>query len=162
MAKDSKKTKSMSKWLIVIAILVVLAIIYFVLFTLQGPITYPNPGPTTCFPNKGFSCSNLTYYPATKNITVTLSQDTGSNWSSTEIIFVPENTQYSNIAWNSTSAVQIYDALSNRNVINIRLPINDNIPSGSSLVGALWARYTIPSNHTLQYTNLALVELHAS
>ena len=68
----------------------------FIVFALFS--TWLIPGPdnilgTSCITPSGYLCQNPVYDHFTGNIIVTLGQITGTNWTTSNFVFVPQGTQ---------------------------------------------------------------------
>lgn len=165
MVENSKKTRLILKGAIAIIIIMALYLLLIFYMSTIGPSAL-NPAPTNCFPNAGFSCTNLTYNPSTENVTFIFNQHTINNWSNVEIIFVPSGTQFlnetPNISWNSTEAIQIKGALLQNNNVIISVPINETTLAKAHGAGSIWARYYITNNETVQYTEISLISIRTS
>ena len=158
-----KKHQKSSKLINAVIVTIVLILLLFILFS-NSQIGSTPSAPTSCFPSNSFSCYNITYSSTTQKATFTLSQNTGNDWSNAKIVFVPSGTQILNgtpdLNWNSTS-VSI-GALPNGSNIDVMVPINENISSGRSSLGEVWASYEINNNSQIHYSQIALITIHAS
>lgn len=113
--------------------------------------------------NKNFSWHYLAYNHSTGNLSLDLSQNTGTNWVSTQIIFVPEGTQSSNgvpvISWNNSA--QINGGMPSAEKFNVTIPISGPTQVGSYKYGQIWARYQIISSGAYYYVKIGSITLQA-
>ncbi|MDE1861011.1 MAG: hypothetical protein KGH72_04840 [Candidatus Micrarchaeota archaeon] len=169
-----------NRWLIIgglwaITIVVIIAVIIFLFTVGPGPGT---PYNTTCLAQSGYFCSNPVFRSTSGNLLVTVGQDSGSNWTSANVLFLPAGYSTSRIlapsyfiAANSGIAYKaITGGLMNGQTMQITVPVNDVVtdkpyyPVGSALGGTLWVEYTISGYNSSSdyFAQLATVSLKAS
>lgn len=159
-------------------VLVVLSVlILIVLLHSFGAFDNPNPGyggniGTVCAANSGYSCKNPTFNRSNGYSTVLVSQNTGTNWTSANFVFVPQGTTRNSmgiplISFTSYPANTSYSAVSllSGKIIQVSLPVNGIVTPvavGTAMVGDIWAQYTIASSASPQYVEIASLAIKAS
>jgi len=132
--------------------ILIIAVVLGALFVL-GVFNGSNISTSSCVAGPGFLCSNPTYNHLTANIVVTIGQETGVNWISANIVFVPQGTPNSQgipmIAFNSMPAntylATTSGGLQNGGEALLYLPVNSIIAPvavGTPQTGTIWAYYT--------------------
>ncbi|MDE1860496.1 MAG: hypothetical protein KGH72_02145 [Candidatus Micrarchaeota archaeon] len=135
-------------WAILIIAIVMVAL-YF-LGILGG-----NNVSTACLAQPGYICGNPAFSSVTGNLIVTVGQNTGVNWASANVIFVPNGELTYGIltpsyftAANTGIAFNAIGMFATGQEATIILPINGMVtskpyyPVGSSIAGVLWFEYT--------------------
>ncbi len=103
------------------------------------PVAIKSPSPLICNPSAGFSCTNGLYNYSTSMITVTLSQDSGFNWNTTQIFYVNQSEESSVEAMganNSLPHTTLQDGMLNAQSVNV------NLPTKTPSAGYIWVSYT--------------------
>jgi len=116
----------------------------------------------TCSPtNSTFGCRYPYYNYVTGNFTVALSQNSGYNWTSVTVMFVPAGTQYSHgvpiLSWAPPQAVNVTGGLlTNVTVAYVNIPISSGpIAVGTNITGSIWAKYQVTKASTSHYANIS-------
>lgn len=114
----------------------------------------------------GFTCQAPIYsYPHTSgNATLTLGQNTGTNWASASFTFVPQGTPFVNgspeVSWNNS--VTLNNGLYTGALTQIMLPVSGPVPIGTWASGTIWAKYQTNIGGTYYYTQIGAVEFKAT
>ncbi|MGD0728923.1 MAG: hypothetical protein ABR981_02505 [Candidatus Micrarchaeaceae archaeon] len=152
-------------------------IIFFVLFIVTIAILLFAPSPpetlgTGCVGQSGYLCQNPMYYGQTGGITVTVGQDTGSNWTGADFVFVPQGTPTGagglpSISFNTYPANTSYSTTGIRTgqPVSVSLPVNGVTPpvkAGTAVTGVVWAEYEIIGSSTPYYAQIATINIKAS
>ena len=171
MAKASKVKKSLS--VAIIAVVILIMALY--LFTTSQE--KPNIGECITTPHNStyspYICDSMSYSHITGNITLKFGQDTGTNWTTANMVFV-FGTLESNMtpdAFNQSSG-----AVENGNVIgqlpsgkmfkslkSVTLPVSSPISTllGTVAEGALWVAYSTSQNSTPHFVRVAVISTKA-
>lgn len=111
---------------------------------------------------------DIIYLHNTGVIYVTLGQNTGTNWTTANFVFVPQGTPNSAgipaISFTSYPAFHS-NGLSSGLTLAAYLAVNNTKPPiaiGTTAVGSIWVQYTIASSTTPQYTQIAIVNIKAT
>lgn len=130
--------------------------------------------PGTCTATAGYLCQNPTYLPDIGNIMVTLGQDTGTNWTGANFMFVPHGqASYQEIGIPVTMTFIGFTAglgnisdsaigLKSNQFTTVLLPVNafsfNRTNAGMPLTGTIWAQYeTTPFGGGVQYANMTSI-----
>jgi hypothetical protein len=168
-SKGSKKGRHKKTWIFFGVVILVLALALF-LFLSIGTFTTQLPPSPPCIGASGYYCQNAKYNQATGNIIVTLRQETGTNWTTANFVFVPQGTTTSNgipsISFTSSPANTLYGTIgkglpAGENIL-ISLPVTGAVESNTIAFGSIWVAYTINQTNTLQYRYVATVYIKAS
>ncbi len=125
------------------------------------PTTSPVIIEVTCAPtNSTFRCPYPYFNYTTGIFTVELSQDTGFNWTSVTVVFVPSNTAYSHgvphISWSPPGAVNVTGGLLSNATKYINIPITSGrVAVGTNITGSIWAKYQLNIGGTVSYANMS-------
>lgn len=129
-----------------------------------GPITEGNPLGTRCIPNTNYVCYGITYNNYTKNTTLTLGQDTGSNWTNVALVFVllgvnaDGNIEPTSV-WNSTNVTYIGQLISGKNMqVNLKMYGRN----GNYYIGYIWARYGAAAGGQNQFSQIATITVQVN
>ena len=115
----------------------------------------------TCSPtNTTFACLYPYYNYSTGVFTVAIKQDSGYNWTSVTVVFVPAWTKYSNgvpyISWTPPGAVNVTGGLLNDTTKYVNIPIDSGpVAVGTNITGTIWAKYQITMASTPHYANMS-------
>jgi hypothetical protein len=158
MAKQNSKNNTA----MVIAFVVIVAVIASILFFLYKPSQVPIAG-SSCVGQANFACGSSAYNYANGNLTATITQSSGSNWSIATIIFVPQGTAYSNgvpsVSW--TGGTTLNNGLKNGVSTTVMLPVSGPVQIGTKVDGTIWAQYQTNVGGTMYYAELAAVNATA-
>jgi hypothetical protein len=149
MAKQNSKNNTT----MVIAFVVIVAVIASILFFLYKPSQVPIAG-SSCVGQANFACGSSAYNYANGNLTATITQSSGSNWSIATIIFVPQGT-----AW--TGGTTLNNGLKNGVSTTVMLPVSGPVQIGTKVDGTIWAQYQTNVGGTMYYAELAAVNATA-
>jgi hypothetical protein len=181
MAKvDNKKTGTTNK-IIGVLIVVIIALVATVFFlagknsvssnykstivsTIQG-ISTPTTSiqyPSICAANNGYYCFNPYLNSSTGNLSVTIEQDTGTNWQYADIVFVSQGTPtyegIPDVLWTPPHAAHFSSFYSGYSYSNITLPVG--APGSTGIVeGTIWVQYQTTTTGPMQYVELASAQL---
>jgi|GEM_PF-1465691 heme/copper-type cytochrome/quinol oxidase subunit 4 len=141
-------------------LVVVLFIIWLLLKSSSGIAAVPQPA---CIAATGYQCQNTKINRTSGNLTVTVSQNTGKNWTMVYFLFENTNgecgTQPNNSLFQSSNAEYI-NSLSSEKWLTITIPaISPNSVEGSTLVGAIWVMYSIQNTTIPKYECIAEVHI---
>jgi len=146
----------------VAVILIALALIG-VYYSLSSSHQKSATGPSSCIAQSGFSCQSSSYSSSSGNLTVTVSQNSGSNWSVATVIFVAQGTPYANgvplVSWNSGESLN--GGLKTGSSDSVVLPASGAVSVGSPLSGTLWAQYQLNAGGTFYYAEIGAVNTTA-
>ena len=159
--------------------ILIIAVVMVALFSLG--ILGGSPLGTTCLPQSGFECTNPVFSHANGELSATLGQNSGTNWVTSNIVFVPQGVPTSNIDPNYFVGNSIsVGAVNNGQVISVTdLPIVTWSPCngcsatapvtlstapavGYTQAGTIWAMYTVPGSPTEYFAEVATVTLKAA
>jgi hypothetical protein len=169
--------------------ILIIAVVLAALFSL-GVFNATAALGTACIADTGYYCGGITYSHATGLIALTIGQNTGQNWATANIIFVPQGTPMlagasgiPNVFTVLTGAVTAGDvaAVESNWVSGEQITLNNPLagtatselspntgapvttnPVGYSVSGTIWAAYTTTVGGAVQYAHLASVTLKAS
>jgi hypothetical protein len=98
---------------------------------------------TTCIAGSGYYCGSLAYAHGTSQITASVGQSTGSDWSNVYVAFVPQGTSVSAAGTPILSAApSSVGTLDSGQQVSVQLPTGQPSPTvGSSIAGAIWTAY---------------------
>lgn len=148
----------------------IIMIIILVGFFIGLPSFCPNPllG-SACVAQAGYLCQSPSYNHITGNIAVTIGQNTGTRWTTANIVFVPQGTATTNggipaISFISYPANITYGStgLISGQTVNIVLPVGKQVYVGTPATGSIWVQYTTQGNQTASYTQIAAINIKAS
>jgi len=170
MAKDVKKPNSMWKWVIaVVILLVVIFLIGLPLLTTSGPVL------PECLAISGYMCSYQMLHLNT--LTFKVGQETGTNWTSVNIIWVPNGTDVPNASdlCNSSSSVAsnsitngitcgfgVSSLASGSPLATVSFNFSSDVNSGQTYGGTIWALYQVKSGGYWYKNQMATASLKAS
>lgn len=141
--------------IIIIACLLIFSVFRFRGIDMTGNGRMPS---NACVAGSGYLCSGPSYSHATGNITLTLTQDTGANWTSATILFVPQGTNLSNgvpvISWVNGNTIS--GGLKNGTTTLVTLPASGPVEIGTQINGSVWAQYTTNIGGTVSYSEMSL------
>jgi len=106
------------------------------------------------------------YQHTTGNVTLTLRQETGTNWASATIYFVPQGTQIINgtpsSITNGSSGNIIIDGLNNGQNVSVTLAISSptSTQAGKLVSGQIWSKYWTSSGGPY-YAQIAVITMKA-
>ncbi len=145
MASGKNNTKIVG---IVIVVVAVLLALYFLLASHGAP--------------SGAGLAAI--YSTTGNLTVTVSQNTGSGWAVASVLFVPSGTAYSNgvplVNWNES--VPLPNGFpSGKNVV-VTLRASGSVALGTPLSGTVWSEWQYNAGGTIYYTEVGTVNTAAT
>ncbi len=133
-------------WALLIISIVIVALVSIGVFN-------GNPLGTTCIAASGYTCQVISYSQTTGNVVVTIGQDSGSAWTSANIVFVNQTAQ-SSVVSSGLNAVQL-EPMQSGGVANtlstglvsgvtttVTLPATGTVRVGTGLNGYIWASYT--------------------
>ncbi len=150
------------KYAIVIVVVVIVAIVLSVAL-LSGQSHQSVGYASLCTGATPNTCSNAVYNHATGNLSVSITQNSGYNWTIVNILFVPSGTAMENgvpvISWNSSTALTspVNDAAPTTVVLKVSGPIS----IGASRSGSIWAQYKLTSNAQVLYVEIGNVIMYA-
>jgi hypothetical protein len=124
---------------VVIVLVVVLGIIAYGLFSL-GAFSSISSNHDACIPVSGFLCSNVAYL-ATGDITATIGQDAGTNWTGWGVAYAPVG---ANITSNGSPSVKYYamnGSLASGQTKTITLPVGTGVAAGAVRSVDIWVCY---------------------
>jgi hypothetical protein len=158
--------------IIVVPIIAIFLIIVGLLITLNRPgFSVPGLGPSSCIAISGYYCQNAIYSHMIAKIFVTIGENTGTNWTSANFIFVPQGNFFNNeMPWLSFNSYPVNDSyskigLNSGQQVTISLPIKGvsvSVPIGTSVQGSIWVQYAIAQNSMTQYAEMATISIKAS
>ncbi len=185
MGEQREKFYTVSARLVFSSIIVILLVILIIglsvvinkgpilpLLGVIGPATttvaYITPTATTtppiiisvgCILGLNYKCQNPSFNATTGILTVALSQDTGYNWTSVTVRFVPAGTNYSNgvpeLSWSPPQAVNVTGGLKSNVTKYINIPItNGPVSVGTNITGSIWAKYQLQVGEHVSYANM--------
>ncbi len=104
------------------------------------------------------------YSHATGNLTLSVTQSTGSDWAVAYVLFVPAGTAYLDgvplVDWNSSVSVQ--GGLASGRPTSVTLPVSGPVAFGTRISGSAWSKYQINAGGTFYYAQLAVVNASAA
>ena len=129
-----------------------LLIISVVIVALVSIGIFNNPLGSTCIASEGYTCQINQYSATTGNIVVTIGQDSGSTWTSANIVFV-NNSAQSAVTASGLSSAQLTpmpsgdantlaNGLPSSVTTTVTLPASGTVRVGSSISGYIWASYS--------------------
>ncbi len=129
-----------------------LLIISVVIVALVSIGIFNNPLGTTCIAAEGYTCQIGQYSATTGNIQVTIGQDSGSTWTSANIVFVNNSAQSSVVASGLSSlqltpmpngdANTLPSGLASSVTTTVTLPATGTVRVGTGINGYIWASYS--------------------
>lgn len=128
-------------WALLIISIVVVALVSIGVFN-------GNPLGTTCIASPGFTCQVSSYSQLTGNLVVTIGQDSGTAWSSANVVFVNAS-QEGTVQSSGLSTGQLTPGTSNTLpsglasgvTTTLTLPATPPTRVGSGLSGYIWVSY---------------------
>lgn len=167
--KESKKNK---RSLISIGLGVLVITVALVLYFLGyfGSNAGARPA-TACITPPGFLCQSPVYSNSTGNIVVTLGQDTGTSWLTSNFVFVPQgavSSQRNSSMYftlnqaNITYGGKAGNGLTTGQYVKIILPVSGAVKISTPATGTIWVQYTTSQNNTFQYAEIASINIKAS
>ncbi len=147
--------------------ILIIAIVMVALFSLG--ILGGSPLGTSCLPQSGFECTGVALSHTTGNVIVTVGQNTGTNWATANVYFVPQGTGLTSgvptsISNAPASGNYLSSGLTSGQTAQVTVPVAaPSISVGATYAGALWAVYTTSTGgSTLYYAELATITMKAS
>jgi len=162
--------------IIIIIVLAVLIVYYLSKVSCQsvpgfycnGVTTNPFLGPD-CFALSGYYCQNATYNHNNGNIVVSLGENTGTNWTSANFVFVASGSSLNsygipNISFSSPTANTLYYTigLKTGQKVSLYLPYTGSVNKGVTAAGDIWVKYIMVGANTATYVQIASLKLNAS
>ena len=130
----------------VVVIIAIVLVLYFLLFSSMGAAT-----------------TLQKYNHTSGNLTLSVSQSTGSSWAVAYVMFVPIGAQYSNgaplVNWNSS--VLLPNGLASGSSATVKLPVSSPVAFGTHLSGTVWSKYQINAGGTFYYAQVGSVNTTA-
>ena len=103
------------------------------------------------------------YNHTSGNLTVVISQSTGSSWSVAYFLFVPAGTQYSNgvplVNWNAS--VLLPNVFASGSSVSVTLPVSGPVAIGTHVSGTVWSKYQFNVGGTFYYLKVGTVNTTA-
>ncbi len=175
--RKTRKAQSAMEYLMTYGwAILIIAVVLGALFSL-GVFSGKGQLGTVCIAFAGFSCQSPTYDHTSGNLIVTIGQNTGTNWVTANIVFVPQGTATSSgipsVTWVGANANPQSDAGSanaeyagteiySGQTLTMYLPASAASTSvGTTISGSIWVQYTTSSGGTLYYTQIAQVTAKA-
>jgi uncharacterized membrane protein (UPF0136 family) len=171
--KNVKKVDRFGWILTLIALIIVLCLTFFFLFS-----SSTGGGTVRCIPDSEFICQMPVYNHLSGRIIVTIGQNTGSNWTSANFVFVPQGTLahqiyqpvnafIPNVSFISYPANATYGYIGlksgQQKQISLQVDnINPPVPIGTATMGSIWAEFTTQGYSTPQYTEIANLNTKAT
>ena len=114
----------------------------------------------SCFPYYYFGCQNPVFNYTTGILTVAISQESGYNWTSVTVRFVPAGSVYSHgvpeLLWSPPSAVNVTGGMLNNTVRYVNIPITSgSVAVGTNITGSIWAKYKLNVGGGVSYANMS-------
>ncbi len=140
----------------------------------------PPPGPSivsSCIGSPGYYCSNPVFGHSTGNITVQIGQDTGTNWTAVNAIFVPDQYESAVVSaqnlgsggiggFGTAYSANVYSIGSipsgTQTTVHLNAWKGTRVAVGTAALGYIWVSYTTPADNTTQYTELASIGVYAT
>jgi hypothetical protein len=162
--------------------ILIIAVVLGVLFNI-GVFNGAGALGTSCVAYSGFLCSSPILSHTTGNLIVTIGQNTGTNWASANIVFVPQGSTTSGGVPQVSSDPQI-SSFNSMNTFNggsvggaanvlgsfnsgqsqsvtLVTGQNSGINTGTLVSGAIWAAYTVSGSSSVYYVQMATANLKA-
>jgi hypothetical protein len=159
-ALKSIKSQSAMEYLMTYGWAILLIAIVMITLSYLGVFNGPG-GTSVCVPNSGFICGPLQFSFTSANIVTTLGQNTGQNWATANIVFVPAGTQVDlDYVFTSQNETLLPGGLNSGQEETVQIPVNALLPgqpviqAGQSFSGAIWAQYTLSSTYSGNDSNL--------
>lgn len=150
-------------WAILLLVIVIYAILDLGIFNQQQHIH------SECTSLTGYNCGLPVYSHTTGNLTVLLTQSTGTTWDTANVYFVPIGTPTpggvpSSIINNPANGNYLKSGLPNGIGQTVIVPVSSplNTPVGEQQDGALWAAYQLAPNAKTYYIEVATMVITAS
>jgi ABC-type proline/glycine betaine transport system permease subunit len=175
--KNRKKAKRVTKSgliLTTVALIIALGLV-LIFFLYSSNLESRTVFPTTCISESNYYCQDANYKNASDSIFVTLGQETGTNWTSANFMYVPQNQTVSSglpvtltyAAFRAGLGNTTYSAagLASGQTINVWLPVNGitgHVPIGTETEGTIWAQYTTKQSGAAQYVQMGSLRLPAT
>ncbi len=159
--------------------ILIIAVVLGALFSL-GVFNGSSVLGNACVAQSGYLCQSPLYghgvvgtTPTAGNIVVQLGQNTGQNWNTANIVFVPQGTTSNagvpNVQWagvaNGGTANVVSQGIVSGQTLPVTLPvtgIGSTVSVGQAATGAVWAEFTSGSSTTPQYVQIASINIKAS
>jgi hypothetical protein len=114
----------------------------------------------TCSSTYPYTCQDGSYNYSTGILSVALSQNTGYNWTSVTVRFVPSNTIYTNgtpeVSWSPPQAVNVTGGLLSNATKYVSIPITSGpLAVGTNITGSIWAKYQLQVGEAVSYANIS-------
>ncbi len=96
---------------------------------------------STCVAKAGYYCSNMLYSNSTGQLTVTIGQSTGANWTGWGVAYAANGTS---LASNGAPNIKFYamtGSLATGGKETVTFPASGSVPVGSALAGNIWVCY---------------------
>ncbi len=171
----TKKAQSAMEYLMTYGwAILIIAVVLGALFSL-GIFSGGNILGTACIASSGYLCQNPLYQHTNGGISVLVGQNTGTSWTSANIMFVPQGQSSSgglpvtltSAAFTAGLGNIITSGLTSGQSMTINLPVNGVVGAvsvGSSATGAIWVQYVALgcTTCTFQYAQLASINVKAT
>jgi hypothetical protein len=159
--------------------ILIIAVVLGALFSL-GVFSGSNLLGNACVAGSGYLCKSPFFNHGNAGIQLVVGQNTGTTWSSSNFIFVPEGTPTNagtglptsltfNVLGTAGQANTTYGGagagLISGQTVTIWLPVNGvtaPVTVGTPATGAIWVEYTTSGNAAPQYAQLASINIKAS
>jgi hypothetical protein len=136
-------------WALLIISIVIIALVSIGVFN-------GTPLGTTCIASPGFTCQVISYSQLSGNVVVTIGQDSGTTWTTANIVFV-NLSQESSVVSSGLSGGQVVPMqaggpantitpLPSGLSVTLTLPATSPVRVGSGLSGYIWVSYTTGSS----------------
>ena len=148
--------------------ILIIAVVMVALFSLG--IFNPSFG-TNCIPQSGYECTGAVFASSSGAMSATIGQTTGTSWTTTNIIFLPQGVSTSSLGPGiftpAGNYVAVSGGLQSGQTVQLTIPVNvpegsHPVSVGSTTAGTLWAQYTTASTSGFLYAEVATVTLKAS
>jgi hypothetical protein len=153
--------------------ILIIAVVMVALFSLG--ILGGSPLGTTCLPQSGFECTSPVFSHSTGQLSVTMGQNSGTGWTSANIIFVPQGVSTTQISGSIFSAQNdfVAGAVNNGQIITATIPVVNTIAGypivlttmpavGYTAAGTIWVQYTVAGSSAFYYAEMATATLKAA
>ncbi len=152
--------------------ILIIAVVLGALFSL-GIFSGTSTLGTACIARTGFLCQSASYQHTNGGILVTLGQNTGSSWTSANVMFVPQGQSnggglpvtMTQTAFSTGLGNVIPSGLQSGQSVTVNLPVNGvsgTINAGTLATGAIWVQYQPLGSSTFQYAEMASLNVKAA
>ena len=163
--------------------ILIIAVVLGVLFNI-GVFNGAGALGTSCVAYSGFLCSSPILSHTTGNLIVTIGQNTGTNWASANVVFVPQGgsttsggvpqvssepqvpgfsagNTFNGVAYNgAANALGSFNSGQSQS-ITLVTGQNSGINTGTLVSGAIWSAYTVSGSSSVYYVQMATANLKA-